>query len=271
MSDSVWSHRRHPTRLRCPWDSPGKNTGVGCHFLLQCMKVKSESEVTQSCRTLSDPMNCSPPASSIHGIFQARVLEWGAIAFSKEKVEFLPKTIGPSFFTSIYIKHAQISRNSCEHFWWEIFCFVLIYYISCELVNNLIMRIHSIFSFKFHWMKKAKGKLAMEITGLSRLFFFFFPYFWMYICLTGGFPGGKEYASNAGDTGDTDSIPGSWRSPRGINASTPVFLPGKSHGQRRLVGCSPQGCKELESMQALHQRLQSILCLRTQVLAPVYF
>ena len=64
------------------WDSPGKNTGVGCHFLLQCMKVKSESEVPQSCPTLSDPMDCSLPGSSIHGIFQARVLEWGAIAFS---------------------------------------------------------------------------------------------------------------------------------------------------------------------------------------------
>ena len=65
-----------------PWDSPGKNTGVGCHFLLQRMKVKRESEVAQSCLTLSDPMDCSLPGSSIHGIFQARVLEWGAIAFS---------------------------------------------------------------------------------------------------------------------------------------------------------------------------------------------
>ena len=82
MSDSVRPHRRQPTRLLCPWDSPGKNTGVGCHFLLQCMKVKSESEVAQSCPTLSDPMDCSLPGSSIHGIFQARVLEWGAIAFS---------------------------------------------------------------------------------------------------------------------------------------------------------------------------------------------
>ena len=82
MSDSVRPHRRQPTRLCHPWDSPGKNTGVGCHFLLQCMKVKSESEVTQSCPTLSDPMDCSLPGSSIHGIFQARVLEWGAIAFS---------------------------------------------------------------------------------------------------------------------------------------------------------------------------------------------
>ena len=64
-----------------PWDPPGKNTGVGCHFLLQCMKVKSESEVAQSCSTPSYPMDCSAPGSSIHGIFQARVLEWGAIAF----------------------------------------------------------------------------------------------------------------------------------------------------------------------------------------------
>ena len=114
MSDSVGAHRRQPTRLLCPWDSPGKNTGVGCHFLLQCMKVKSESEVvTQSCSTLRDPidsskscciysllrapagegngkscptlsytMDCSLPGFSIHGIFQARVLEWGATAFS---------------------------------------------------------------------------------------------------------------------------------------------------------------------------------------------
>ena len=129
MSDSVRPHRQQPTRLPCPWDSPGKNSGVGCHFLLQCMQVKSESEVTlvcsklwllpvglaspwldrkmhprsnfyswlhifrassesesevaQSCPTLSDPMDCSLPGSPIHGIFQARVLEWGAIAFSK--------------------------------------------------------------------------------------------------------------------------------------------------------------------------------------------
>ena len=82
MSDSVRPHRRQPTRLPHPWDSPGKNTGVGCHFLLQCMKVKSGSEVMQSCMTLRDPMDCSLPGSSVCGIFQARVLEWGAIAFS---------------------------------------------------------------------------------------------------------------------------------------------------------------------------------------------
>ena len=71
MSDSVRPHRREPTRLPRPWDFPGKNTGVGCHFLLQCMKVKSESEVAQSCPTPSDPMDCSPPGSSVHGTLQA--------------------------------------------------------------------------------------------------------------------------------------------------------------------------------------------------------
>ena len=87
MSDSVRPHRRQPTRLPHPWDSPGKNTGVGCHFLLQCMKVKSESEVSQLCLTLSDPMDCSLLGSSIHGIFQARVLEWGAIAHDFNNAE----------------------------------------------------------------------------------------------------------------------------------------------------------------------------------------
>ena len=80
-------HRWKPIRLPRPWDSPGKNTGVGCHFLLQGMKVKSESEVTQWCRTPSDPMDCSLPGSSVHGICQARVLEWGAIAFSVNAVD----------------------------------------------------------------------------------------------------------------------------------------------------------------------------------------
>ena len=131
MSDSVRPRRRPPTRLLCLWDSPGKNTGVGCHFLLQCMKVKRENEVAQSlrllatpwtaahwappsmgfcrqeywsgvplpsssivsataatkllqlCPTLCDPIDGSPPGSSVHGICQAKVLEWGAIAFSR--------------------------------------------------------------------------------------------------------------------------------------------------------------------------------------------
>ena len=84
-SSCVWALRPReltPTRLLCPWDSLGKNNAVGCHFLLQLMEVKSENEVAQSCQTLSDPMDCSPPGSSIHGIFQGRVLEWADISFS---------------------------------------------------------------------------------------------------------------------------------------------------------------------------------------------
>ena len=102
VSDSVWPHRQQPTRLPCPWDSPGNNTGVGCHFLLQCMKVKSEREVTQSCPTPSDPMDCSLPGSSIHGIFQARVLEWGAIAFSHLFIH--PLNISPWMSHKVKVK-----------------------------------------------------------------------------------------------------------------------------------------------------------------------
>ena len=92
-TDSLRPHRWQPTRLPRPWDSPGKNTGVGCHFLLQCMKVKSESEVAQSCLTLSNPMDRSLPGSSVLGIFQARVLEWGTIAFSKAGLKELQLSV----------------------------------------------------------------------------------------------------------------------------------------------------------------------------------
>ena len=89
VSDSVRPHGRQPTRLPRPWDSPGMNTGVDCHFLLQCRKVKSKSEVAQSCPTLSNPMDCSPPGSSVHGIFQARVLEWGAMMQKENKMNII--------------------------------------------------------------------------------------------------------------------------------------------------------------------------------------
>ena len=133
MSDSVRPHRRQPTRPRHPWDSPGKNTGVSCHFLLQCMKVKSESEVAQSCLTLSDPMDCSPPGSSIHGIFQARV---GCHCFLRKVTylsiitnTFLWQTCfhiplplgfrGNSFLTSHRaerdVSHGAVSHRGLEH------------------------------------------------------------------------------------------------------------------------------------------------------------
>ena len=118
MSDSVRPHRWQPTRLPRPWDSSGKNTGVDCHFLLQCMKVKNESEVAQSCLTLRDSMDCSLPGSSIHGIFQARVLEWGAIAFSDFTLQSLVyivysllETIVFSIFFPKMSKEKQKRRN----------------------------------------------------------------------------------------------------------------------------------------------------------------
>ena len=83
VANSVRPHRGQPTGLPRPWDSPGKNTGVDCHFLLQSKKVKSKSEVTQSCPTRSNSMDYSLPGSSVHGIFQARILEWVANSFSK--------------------------------------------------------------------------------------------------------------------------------------------------------------------------------------------
>ena len=107
MSDSVRPQRQQPTRLPCPWDSPGKNNGVGCHFLLQCMKVKSEREVAQSCPTLSDPMDCSLPGASVHGIFQASVLEWGAIAFS-ESSSVMSNSLQPHGLYSLWILQAGI-------------------------------------------------------------------------------------------------------------------------------------------------------------------
>ena len=113
-------HRRQPIRVPRTWDSPGKNNGVGCHFLLQCMKVKSESEVAQSCLTLSDPMDCSLPGASVHGIFQARVLEWGAIAFSVISMTTILVKITISFHHTTVITFWLISLSqplpSCSHF-----------------------------------------------------------------------------------------------------------------------------------------------------------
>ena len=113
MSNSVQPHRRQSTRLHRSWDSPGKNTGVGCHFLLQCMKVKSERKVSQSCPTLSDPVDCSLPGSSVHGTFQARVLEWVAIAFSE-------RPLG-QYQTCQYWNYRSPRRKREKERVWEIF------------------------------------------------------------------------------------------------------------------------------------------------------
>ena len=101
-------HRRQPTRFCCPWDYPGKNTGVGCHFLLQCMKGKSESEVSQSSLTLLDPMDCSLPGFSVHGIFQARVMEWVAIAFSMINLDSILKSRDITLSTKVCLVEAMV-------------------------------------------------------------------------------------------------------------------------------------------------------------------
>ena len=119
MSNSVRPHRWQPTRLPHPWDSPGKNTGVGCHFLLQCRKVKSESKVAQSCPTLSDPMDCGPPGSSVHGIFQARVLEWGAIAFSDAKGTLIPWFV-PTHDSFRFFETIAPNSVFCKNLWLSI-------------------------------------------------------------------------------------------------------------------------------------------------------
>ena len=100
MSDSVRPHGRQPTRL--PWDSPGKNPGVGCHYLLQCMKVKSESQVTQSCPTIRDPMDCSLQGSSAHGIFQALACcnPWGHKESDKTATENTLQSVTLPVFSS---------------------------------------------------------------------------------------------------------------------------------------------------------------------------
>ena len=141
MSDSVRLHRQQPTRLPRPWDSPGKNIGVGCHFLLQCMKVKSESEVAQSCPTLSNPMDCSPLGSSVHGIFQARVLEWGAIAFS-DMYSFTYILIYMCDFSFAYIRIS-------EHF--DIYYQILPFQITPRASDGTTWKAHYYSDIVFHY------------------------------------------------------------------------------------------------------------------------
>ena len=111
MSNSVRPHRRQPTRLPLPWDPPGKNIGVGCHFLLQCMKVKSESEVTQSCPTLRDPMDCSPPGSSIHSLLLFMIIPRSSLPFM---ILTLVKSAGQLFCTMPLTLCAQFCLTLCN-------------------------------------------------------------------------------------------------------------------------------------------------------------
>ena len=130
MSDSVRPHRQKPTRLPGPWDSPGKNTGVGCHFLLQCRKVKSEREVTQSCPTLSDPMDCSLPGSSVHGIFQARVLAGvGCHCLLRSLPLHFPKTLKEAGCNELY----PLPQRAKRLFWPLFICTSCLYFLKFML------------------------------------------------------------------------------------------------------------------------------------------
>ena len=152
MSDSVRPHRWRPTRLPPPWDSPGKNTGVGYHFLLQCMKGKSESEVAQSCPTLRDPMVCSLPGSSVHGIFQARVLEWGAIAFSISNIKDIHIALWPpkSIIIIIFILKLKLYLlNNKSPFR---LCLELIFIFSVFMIVTTLWHVSEIIQFIFMWL-----------------------------------------------------------------------------------------------------------------------
>ena len=141
----MWPLRQQPTRLCRPWDSPGKNSGVCCHFLLQCMRVKSKSEVAQSCPTLCNPMDCSLPDSSVHGIFQARVLEWVAFAFSVGYLEvcFLNSMCFFFFFYSFFFLMSVAKGLS-----------ILFIFSKNQLLVLLIFTFVSFISFSFisAWM-----------------------------------------------------------------------------------------------------------------------
>ena len=119
MSDSVRPHRRQPTRLPRPRDSPGKNTGVGCHFLLQCMKVKSESEVAQSCPTLSDPMDWSLPGSSIHGIFQGKE-HWSGVSLPSPLYIWLSSNSSWEYSYQRFTKYTHAQESHQEFSAWNL-------------------------------------------------------------------------------------------------------------------------------------------------------
>ena len=165
MSNSVRPHRWQPTRLPHPWDSPGKNTGVGCHFFLQCMKVKNKSEATQSCPTLHDPMDCSLSGSSVHGIFQARILEWGAIAF------FIDIYIYTSIFTSqtIYIDIHEFPLYFS--FQSTLFFYFFVYVSPFSNMRNLMFLIHLFSIYLLHqsylYVAHFSLYLCSPLIGLS--------------------------------------------------------------------------------------------------------
>ena len=179
--DSIFKSRdiTLPTKVHLinPWDPPGKNTGVGCHFLLQCMKVKSESEVTQSCPTLHDPMDCSLPGSSVHGIFQARVLERGAIAFSFHVLAIVNSAIvnnGVHVCFSVFISSGY-QRNGISQEW---DCWV-IWWLYSQLFKESPYRLPKwLYRFTF---PTSNARVFSFLETLSSIFFYLFIYFFFFL------------------------------------------------------------------------------------------
>ena len=276
MSNSVRPRRRQPTRLPRPWDSPGKNTGVGCHFLLQCMKVKSESEVPQSCPTPSDPMDCSLPGSSVHGILQARVLEWGATAFSDLPVPSCFNHVG--LFATLWTlaHHAPLSMGfSRQEYWNGLQCpppgdlpnpgvepmFLMSpalagRFFTTSATWHAIVQLDGYKKNHPHKIKNTSKSRATESRpyllvvpqdfSINLHIFFFNCFiillsdmkFLFYIFLQSGI-----YSIFSGHCVEEQSQNNLWES---IHCNrrrqwhpTPVLLPGKSYGRRSLVGCSP--------------------------------
>ena len=165
MSDSVWPQRQQPTRFHRPRDSPGKNTGVGCHFLLQCMKVKSESEIAQSCPTPSDPMDCSPPGSSVHGSFQVGVLEWGAIAFSLMLLLLLSRFSRVWLCVMLLVQGNQVSLSTSLH--QRLLVFHYTPQLQASILDDSILSVECEGSEPYPWQVRVYGLPASSVTTIT--------------------------------------------------------------------------------------------------------
>ena len=164
MSASVRPHRGPPTRLPCPWDSPGKNTGVGCHFLLQCMKVKSESEVAQSCPTLSNSMDCSLPGSSVHGIFQATLRCHCLLRI----ICYISSTLRCFFFSYFNFSetgmHLQL-MTSCNYNWLCFFFLAIPFFKQCTLELMVNPRVNTL---QDGWSEDAQDVAVAVASGVRK-------------------------------------------------------------------------------------------------------
>ena len=259
-------HRQQATRLPCPWDSPGKNTGVGCHFLLQCMKVKRESEVGQSCPTLSDPMDCSLPGSSVHGIFQARVLEWGAIAFSDDKLRqhikkqrhyFANKDLSSQSFgfssSHVWMWELDIKKAESQRIYvFELWCWrrlLRVSWTSRRSKESILEEINPVYSLKGLMLKlklQYFGHLKWRVNSFEKTLML-----------------GKIEVGRQGDDRGWDVGWHHW-----LNGHEFEQTPGDTEGQGRMAYCSPWVHKESDGTEQLKNNnrcIQTFICFHAYV------